>query len=89
MQQIEDAGFKWSMSRQNTFDERYAELMTYKEECGHCNVSRRGSGEYPSIGSWCNDVTTSYKKVQKGGTPHPNMQLLEGFQVEPSSKQVR
>ena len=39
-----------SMSR---FDERYAELMRYKEKFRHCNVRHKGSVEYPSLGSWC------------------------------------
>jgi len=41
IQQLEDAGFKWSVSTPRTFDERYAELMKYKEKVGHCNASER------------------------------------------------
>jgi len=42
---LEDAGFKWSLSTFSTFDERYAELMNFKEKFRHCNVPQRRSGE--------------------------------------------
>ena len=82
IQQLEDAGFKWSVSTYRTFDERYAELMKYKEKFGHCNVPGTKSGEYMSLGNWCNDVRTSYKKIQKKETPRikltqENIQQLE------------
>jgi len=69
IRQLEDAGFKWSVSTSRTFDERYAELMKYKEKCGHCNVRQTKSGGYQSLGMWCGNLRTSYKKIQKGGTP--------------------
>jgi len=69
IRQLEDAGFKWSLSTRCKFDERYAELMRYKEKCGHCNVPKKGSIEYPSLGNWCSHLRTSYKKIQKRETP--------------------
>jgi len=48
IRQLEDAGFKWRVSTLRTFDERFAELMKYKENVGHCNVTK--SGEYQSLG---------------------------------------
>ena len=85
MLQLEDAGFKWRVSR--TFDERYAELMKFKEKVGHCNVSRNKSGEYKSLGKWCSHLRTSYNKIQKKETPNrklsqENIQKLEdaGFE---------
>jgi len=73
IQQLEDAGFKWSLPPRSTFDEWYAELMRYKEKCGHCNVPKKGSVEYPSLGNWCNKVRTSYKKIKKRETPHTKL----------------
>jgi len=64
MQQLEDAGFKWSVSTSRTFDEWFAELIKYKKNEGHCNVPRSKSGEYRSLGQWCNDLRASYKKIQ-------------------------
>ena len=69
MQQLNDAGFKWSVSTCRTFDERYAELMKFKKKVGHCNVPQKKSGEYQSLGNWCRDLRMSYKKIQKGETP--------------------
>ena len=70
IRQLEDAGFKWSVSRSRTFDEWYAELMEYKEEFHHCNVPKSKCGGYQSLGIWCNNLRTSYKKIQKSEKPH-------------------
>ena len=70
IRQLEDSGFKWSLSTYNTFDEWYAELMKYKEKFRHCKVPKRGSGEYQSLGNWRNKIRTSYNKIQKKETPH-------------------
>jgi len=75
IQQLEDAGFKWSLSTSRTFDERYAELMKFKEKVGHCNVPRKQSGEYQSLANWCSHLRNSYKKIQKNETP--NIKLTE------------
>ena len=68
IQQLNDAGFKWRLSR--TFDERFAELMKFKEKFDHCNVPQKKSGEYQSLGKWCNHLRTAYKKIQKRETQH-------------------
>ena len=73
IRQLEDAGFKWSLSPCRTFDELYAELMKYKEKSGHCNVPKSNSGEYQSLGNWCNTVRTAYKKIQQGETPQTKL----------------
>jgi len=69
IRQLEDAGFKWSLSRCSTFDERYAELMKFKEKFRHCNVPKSKSGEYKSLGSWCDKVRSAYKKIRNRETP--------------------
>jgi len=77
MQQLEDAGFKWSLSATpKTFYEWFAELMTYKKNEGHCNVPRSKSGEYQSLGRWCHNVRSAYKKIQKRETP-PRIKITE------------
>jgi len=74
IRQLEDAGFKWSLSTRrttsSTFDGRFAELMKYKEKFGHCNVPQKRTGEYKSLGNWCDHVRTAYKKIQKRETPN-------------------
>jgi len=69
IRQLEDAGFKWSLSKYNTFDERYAELMRYKEKFRHCNVPRSKPGEYQSLGNWCHSLRTSYNQMRRRETP--------------------
>jgi len=71
---LEDAGFKWCLvlSAYKTFDERYAELMKYKEKCGHCNVSQL-SVEYKSLGMWCNNLKRAYRKIQNRQAPHTKL----------------
>ena len=69
IQQLEDSGFNWSLSTSRTFEERFAELMRFKEKVGHCNVLQSKSGGYQSLGQWCNHLRTSYKKIQKSQPP--------------------
>jgi len=76
IQQLDDAGFKWSMS--STFDERFAELMKFKEKFGHCNAPRKKSSEYQSLGKWCSTLREPYKKIQKNETP-PNKLTQENI----------
>jgi len=62
---------------------RYAELMRYKKEkFGHCNVPKRGSIEYKSLGKWCDNLRTSYKKIQKRETPAIKLTEEDILQVE-------
>jgi len=70
IRQLENAGFKWSLDTRSTFDERYAELMAFKEKFGHCDVSRRESVEYQSLRGWCDKMRMAYKKIQKNERPH-------------------
>jgi len=72
IQQLDDAGFKWnvSISTSMTFDERYAELIKFKEKAGHCNVPQTKSDGYQSLGRWCSKLRVSYKKIQKSEIPN-------------------
>jgi len=74
MQQLDDAGFKWSVTTtpytRKSFDERYAELVKFKEKVGHCDVPQKRTGEYQSLGGWCSKLRTSYKKIQKREIPN-------------------
>jgi len=70
-----------------TFDDRYAELMKYKEKKGHCNPTQRksGGGEYQSLGLWCSTMRASCNKIQKEEKPHPSATGGCRFQVESHS----
>jgi hypothetical protein len=54
--------------QRQTFDERFNKLMAFKAKYGHCNVSQHG--EDPSLGSWCNGMRSSYRKIQNNQMPN-------------------
>ena len=79
IRQLEDAGFQWILSTRSaqqgrpakkSFDERLKDLMDFKDEFGHCNVPQNRSGEYWSLGGWCDKVRESYKKIRNRETPN-------------------
>ena len=51
-----------------SFDEHFKDLVDFKQKFGHCDVSRKQSSEYQSLGNWCHTLRTSYKKIQKKET---------------------
>ena len=81
IQRLEEEGFKWTLGpRIQSFDERFAALLGFKEKFHHCNVPMKKSSEYSSLGQWCHDVRQSYRKTQKGPTrliSDENIQRLE------------
>jgi ribosomal protein S16 len=69
IQRLNDAGFKWSLQKAKSgFDERFNDLMAFKAQYGHCDVSR--TGENASLGQWCSDLRKSYKKIQNNQKPN-------------------
>ena len=79
IRRLEEAGFKWTLLRtrspRRTFDEHFEELLKFKQKFGHCNDPQMKSGEYYSLGKWCTDLRTSYKRIQKGETPRIKLAL--------------
>jgi len=72
IKRLENAGFEWSSGcKKYTFDERFKDLMFFKEEFGHCNVPRTNSrnNNHLSLGCWCRHIRQSYKAIKKGGKP--------------------
>jgi hypothetical protein len=70
IKRLENAGFQWSFGRNKfTFDERFKDLMAFKAEFGHCNVSAGKSrdNKQSSLGAWCSDIRRSYKAMKGGG----------------------
>ena len=65
-----------------SFDERFKALMDFKEKFGHCDVPQRKSGGYESLGSWCNTLRASYKKIQKKETPNNKLRPENIRQLE-------
>ena len=66
MQRLNDAGFQWSLA--GNFDWHFNDLMSFKAKYDHCNVSHHGE-EDPSLGSWCNGIRFSYKRIQNSQKP--------------------
>ena len=61
---LEEIGFQWGIKL--TFEKHYSELIAFKEDFGHCDVPQRCANN-PSLGAWCNNMRTAYKKIQKKG----------------------
>ena len=56
---------------QQTFDERFKDLMAFKAEFGHCNVSLSKSSDkkHSSLGRWCHGIRKAYEIMKKEGKP--------------------
>ena len=56
-------------STHTSFDERFEALMEFKDEFGHCNVTKTKSGNHQALGNWCGNLKVSYQQIKKGDTP--------------------
>jgi hypothetical protein len=66
---LEAFGFEWS--RNSTFEERLADLATFKAKHGHCNPPHSASSsEYKSLSQWCGHVRHCNKQIKDGKTPN-------------------
>jgi hypothetical protein len=95
IQRLENSGFEWKVSKRIPFDERLQDLMAFKAEYGHCNVTktRSSNNKYYSLGRWCCDIRVSYKAIKEGRNPayklsKADIQRLEnaGFEWNRSKK---
>jgi len=67
IQRLNDAGFKLSVK--GKFDNRFNDLMAFKAKYGHCDVSRTRTGDNATLGRWCSELRSSYKKIQNNQMP--------------------
>jgi len=76
-QLLDDIGFVWSFAdkMQAIWNQRFDELVTFKKEHGHCNVSYKYT-EYPQLAEWVRTQRTSHKK---GRLPDDRIQRLDGI----------
>jgi len=59
-----------------SFEERLGELREYKLRYGHLNVSTYDA-EYASLGKWCENMRTSYKRRQEGKSTKGCLKITE------------
>jgi len=60
------------MMIKTTFEQRCHDLEVFKNEFGHCTVSRTYSVD-SSLGDWCNKMRGAFKQTQQGQTPTRNL----------------
>ncbi|GFH43842.1 hypothetical protein CTEN210_00315 [Chaetoceros tenuissimus] len=82
IEKLESMGFTWQRLRSfeyqintktykkpgsKTFDERFQELVEYKEKHGHCNVcpKKEKSKKNKSLGYWCSQLRTSLSGTKR------------------------
>jgi hypothetical protein len=65
----------------NKFNTRYAELVTYKEKHGNCNVPRRTGKEDRVLGTWLSEKRRTYK-MKKEGDEDAHVRILTDDQIE-------
>ena len=62
IERLEQIGFLW---HDVYFEERFNQLLRFKEEFGHCNVVQSYS-ENPALGQWCSGLRSMYNKIKNG-----------------------
>lgn len=68
---LDEVGFDWNPAGKCTFEERFHELMAFKQKNGHCNVPHTRSKEdkHFSLSHWCSRVRRAYRAIKDGKTP--------------------
>jgi hypothetical protein len=82
---LEKIGFQWQgVDHNETFEKRCRELIAFKEEFGHCNVTQKYACN-PSLGKWCSTLRTTYNKNKLS---HDRIDRLEkiGFKWKRDNK---
>jgi hypothetical protein len=62
-------GFDWGtpQGKKVSWEERYRELLAFKETFGHCNVSQ--NTEYHTLALWVSSQRKGYQRIQDGLSP--------------------
>ena len=64
-----------------TWDERYGQLIAYKQAHGHCNVPQGWKGN-PKLATWCNEQRTTFHRGSLATERIARLRLL-GFVLDP------
>ena len=62
---LEKIGFEWGLDKMSSWLRRYDELITFKQQHGHCNVPQRYTPNLP-LGQWVAHQRTFYKSLRQG-----------------------
>jgi hypothetical protein len=88
MQILNSIGFNWWIDKsQVKFNERFAQLVAYKDIYGHCNPPQTTSSGYCSLAMWCKNNRKAFTEWQGNGSQSKNLSLeqmkrLEGIGFE-------
>mmetsp|Transcript_2126 Transcript_2126/g.3267 ORF Transcript_2126/g.3267 Transcript_2126/m.3267 type:complete len:542 (-) Transcript_2126:127-1752(-) len=76
---LENLGIEWVV-KGTMWQQKYDELLVFKERHGHCMVPTRTSKEYKDLGIWVGVQRTEYKNLKDGKTTQltpDRIELLE------------
>lgn len=88
MQLLNSIGFNWWIDKSEVkFNERFAQLIAYKDVYGHCNPPQTTSSGYCSLAMWCKNNRKLYTEWQDNGSQSKDlsveqMQKLDGIGFE-------
>ena len=69
IKRLNDVGFDFGIRKILAWDDRFNELVAFKEKIGHCQVPHAAGYEYYTLGTWCYLVKSAFKKKREGGKP--------------------
>ena len=73
---LEALGFGWDPIAE-LWENRFSELVRFKEKHGHCNVPP-GWSEFPKLGNWVNTQRASYRRGSLTEERHRRLEKI-GF----------
>ena len=81
IEELEALDFVWSLVDQVPWEERFAELQTFKSQYGHCNVPRNHP-ENTQLGHWCSTQRVQYKLMTEGKRTAITMERIRLLEAE-------
>ena len=57
----------WTTTERKSWEDRYQELLAFKEEHGHTLISQKSGGP---LGVWVKEQRTGYRKMKQGEKTH-------------------
>eukprot|EP00979_Chaetoceros_neogracilis_P002040 scaffold366_cov213-Chaetoceros_neogracile.AAC.2 len=82
IEQLEVVGFKWALQRHTTmksWNERFEELKSYKQDKGNCNVPIRYKNN-PSLGQWVSTQRQEYGAKKKGNKTNITAERIKALE---------